>query len=196
MLTGENVSIAIENKILVKKLNFIIKPQNMVIIKGKNGVGKTTLLRTLATVIPHFKGKINWNKQSINNNINYLEQIIYIAHHLSFKEDLSVLDNLLFYAKLTNSLNNLEAAINYFKLEKVLNLKIKELSIGWQKRVSLARLIYQPAMIWLLDEPEVNLDFEIYSSLINLIKNHLKLKGIIIIASHQNWDDANYLLSL
>lgn len=78
----------------------------------------------------------------------------------------------------------LPSAIKYFSLEEILDKPVNQLSNGWQKKVMLAKLLYNPAAIWLLDEPTVNLDQKSKELLFNLVSTRIKDGGMAIIATH------------
>ena len=113
----------------------------------------------------------------------------YLGNDNFLKRDLTILDNLNFYAKIFGSQILVPSALRYFKLDELADVAVKKLSSGWQKRVLLAKLLCCPATIWLLDEPTVNLDDEGKELLFNLVKTRMSEGGIVIIASHDDLFD-------
>ena len=186
MLSCHNISYNRNNKLIFKNLGFTIGAQSALIINGANGSGKTTLLKIITGIIPPTKGTITWNKQNIFEDYEYYKSsLVYIGHQNTLEYSLTVKENLKFWAELYDGKDKLEAAIYYFGLEKLLELKYSKLSAGWKKRVVLTKLLLSDAGLWLLDEPMVNLDENSIFLLFNLINTFCEREGIVIITSNQ-----------
>ena len=179
MLSCTNLSVEKQNKRIFSDLSFTLLPASIYILKGSNGSGKTTLLKAIAGLTQPNTGQILWNNQPMNSD--YLS---YLAHENAVKANLSVLDNLLLWADLKNNHLLLSSAIGQFKLGEVIDVKCKNLSAGMQKRVALARMIISNGKLWLLDEPEANLDEEGRELLLQLLQVKINAGGMAIIASH------------
>jgi heme exporter protein A len=185
MLTCDRISVKFNDNLLFSQLGFSLYPGSALIIRGNNGSGKTTLLKVIAGLIRPKAGYIYWNGQNIHDNpLWYNEQINYVGHLKAIKSELTVLENLTFWAKLKGHEELIMAAIYYFRLHEMIDIPCSKLSAGWQKRVALARLIICPASLWLLDEPEANLDATAVQILSNLINTKIEQQGTVIIASH------------
>lgn len=185
MLTVENLECKKNDRIIFSELGFTLFLGSALIISGKNGSGKTSLLKILAGISKESKGKILWSGENIEDfRDDFNGDLQFIGHKNFLKQDVSVLENLLFYAKLHDSEMLLPAALHFFKLEEFAEKKVKELSAGWQKRVQLAKLLACPATIWLLDEPSNNLDVAGKKLLRGLIETHLENSGVVLMATH------------
>jgi heme exporter protein A len=184
MLTIDNLSYHINNKILFSDISLSIYAGSLVVIKGKNGGGKTSLLELIAGLKKPKSGLIYWCHQNLKINLNDIMRIHYISHNIAVKKCETVRDNLLFWSKLNDSKDSLQAAINYFGLEEILDVECRYLSAGWQKRVALARLLCSNAQIWILDEPDCNLDDKTINLLINCINIAVQRGMIVFIATH------------
>lgn len=185
MLTLQNITLIREDKKIFSNLGFSIAPGSALIITGKNGVGKTSLLKIIAGISKATSGKILWNNEDIENfRDDFNGDLQFIGHKNFLKPELTVLENLQFYAKLADTEIALSAAIHFFKLTDFIDTKTKKLSAGWQKRVMLAKLLSCPASIWLLDEPFSNLDKEGKFLLKGLIQTRIKENGLVILTSH------------
>jgi heme exporter protein A len=186
MLVCENLEVCFNDEILFEKLGVSLQAGSLLYLSGRNGSGKTTLLKIIAGLNLPTAGKISWNNINILDDYhNYCNNLNYIGHKNALDASLPVIDNLSFWSKMHGSEELLLAAMNYFGLLKLADMPIAELSAGWQRRVSLAKLICCYAKIWLLDEPETNLDVEAKNILENLIKIRTEQGGIVIIATHQ-----------
>lgn len=185
MLTANNLSFSRTGKKIFSNLGFSLSTSSVLVVKGKNGTGKTSLLRVIAGLSKSDGGEILWGGENIENfRDDFNGDMQFLGHKNFLKQDLTILENLRFYAKLANTENAISSAINYFKLGDLADQKVKTLSAGWQKRVMLAKLLACPATIWLLDEPSNNLDDEGKELLYGLLKNRSKEDGLIIMTSH------------
>jgi len=185
VLTCQNLSLENNYGIIFKNVGFTLLPGSLLIIKGANGSGKTCLLKMLVGLIEHKAGKISWNNIDINKDLQSFQQnVCYIGHNNALKKELTVFENLDFWCKLRGSNELFLPAIYHFKLHNVLDLNVESLSAGWQRKVELARLLLSQTNLWLLDEPEINLDKIAQDLLIDLIKVRVRERGIVVIASH------------
>ncbi len=185
MLTVDNLALFKDDKKIFSDLSFSVSINSALIITGKNGCGKSSLLRILAGISAATSGEILWGGENIKNfRDDFNGDSQFLGHKNFLKNELSVEENLRFYARLNDTEAALEPALKFFGLEDLADKKVKTLSAGWQKRVMLAKLLACPATIWFLDEPSVNLDLEGKEKLRNLIKTRIKEDGLVIIATH------------
>jgi heme exporter protein A len=183
ILTCENLSLAYDEKQVFTDIALTLLPGSITLVSGKNGSGKTSFLRMIAGVLPLQKdSEIFINEQKISEvQKPYLN---FIEHQTAVLEQLTVLENLEFWAKAYDSELLIASAITYFNLSEFIDKKCSELSAGNRKKVALARLVCCKSDLWLLDEVEVNLDEENKNLLYNLIKVKADNGGIIIMSSH------------
>ena len=185
----KNISCIRGNKLLFKNLNFKINNKELLVIKGANGSGKTTLLKILSGLLKPISGSIIINKKNINIlKDEYFKYFEYIGHENAIKTALTVRENLNFYLKIKRNLTtkNFEKAIKIFNLKNLLDIKIENLSAGEKRRVSLSRLILSNSKIWFLDEPTNGLDKINTVNFFKILKQHLQLNGLAIVASHDD----------
>ena len=185
----KNISCIRGNKLLFKNLNFKINNKELLVIKGANGSGKTTLLKILSGLLKPISGSIIINKKNINIlKDEYFKYFEYIGHENAIKTALTVRENLNFYLKIKRNLatKNFEKAIKIFNLKNLLDIKIENLSAGEKRRVSLSRLILSNSKIWFLDEPTNGLDKINTVNFFKILKQHLQLNGLAIVASHDD----------
>lgn len=185
MLTVDNLSLFKDDKKIFSQLGFSVSINSALIITGPNGSGKTSLLKIIAQISDATSGKILWGGVDVNEmKSDFTGDLQYIGHKNFLKPELTVLENLQFFAKLADTEMAVESALNFFNLKEIANKKVSQLSAGVQKRVKLAKLIACPATIWLLDEPTTNLDKATKEKLHGLIKTRIKEDGLVIIATH------------
>ena len=185
----KNISCIRGNKLLFKNLNFNINNKELLVIKGANGSGKTTLLKILSGLLKPISGSIIINKKNINIlKDEYFKYFEYIGHENAIKTALTVRENLNFYLKIKRNLTtkNFEKAIKIFNLKDLLDIKVENLSSGEKRRVSLSRLILSNSKIWFLDEPTNGLDKINTVNFFKILKQHLQLNGLAIVASHDD----------
>ena len=185
----KNISCIRGNKLLFKNLNFKINNKELLVIKGANGSGKTTLLKILSGLLKPISGSIIINKKNINIlKDEYFKYFEYIGHENAIKTALTVRENLNFYLKIKRNLTtkNFEKAIKIFNLKDLLDIKVENLSSGEKRRVSLSRLILSNSKIWFLDEPTNGLDKINTENFFKILKQHLQLNGLAIVASHDD----------
>ncbi len=190
MLTISDLEVYHHHQKIFSQVGFSLPLGCCLLIKGKNGIGKTSLLKAIAGICKAQKGQIFWQKQNITQILpNFQRDLKFIGHKNFFKPQLSVLENLMFYSRLTNTEITLPMAMHFFNLTEICHHQIKKLSAGWQQRCLLALLLTYDATLWLLDEPTKNLDTSGKQQLKGLIKTKIMQNGIVIIATHTNFFD-------
>lgn len=184
MLIAENIHCIVGERSLFKGLGFCLQPGALLLLKGANGSGKTSLLKVLSGLLPAASGEITWDGKPIHNNADFRRELMLVGHKSAVKLDATVLENLAFWGKIYNTEMLVPAAMRFYDLEKFAESPARELSSGWQRRVALARLIVVPCKLWMLDEPTNFLDEEAIILTASLIESRVKQGGIVIAASH------------
>jgi heme exporter protein A len=185
MLTVNNLSFFKDHKKIFSNLGFSVGIGTALIIKGRNGCGKSSLLKVIAGISKSKQGEILWSGNNIENfRDDFNGDSQFLGHKNFLKSELTVAENLKFYAKLSDTEAALSSALNFFQLTNLIDEKVKTLSAGWQKRVMLAKLLCCPATLWILDEPSNNLDKVGKEMLHGLIQTRIKENGLVILATH------------
>ena len=173
LLSVDNLSVSRSGKRLFEGLNFNVSPGQFVSISGGNGVGKTSLLRSIAGLQPMDKGKI----------VVHADEFIFAGDANGIKTTLTVLENLKFWSAILDG-KNVHEALEKFDLIKLKNRLAGKLSAGQKRRLSLARLLLTDRQLWLLDEPTVSLDKKSMKDFSKVLRNHLETGGAAVVASH------------
>ena len=129
---------------LFSGVNFELKPQTLLEVRGANGSGKTSLLRLLCGLLAPASGCIAWNGGDIHaSGEEYRAHIAYIGHLNAVKDELSGLENFLFSARIAGLVcdtASADQALHELGLSDFRHLPCKVLSQGQRRRVALARL--------------------------------------------------------
>ena len=195
LVQAQDLSFERSGRIIFSSVNLYLKEGQIIFIKGKNGSGKTSLLRCLAGFTPITSGKILWYDNEVLPAFYSEEPLVaWLGHLDAIKGSLTVKDNLLFFAKIWSvKLNILNKCIKKLSFEKFMNFPASWLSAGEKRRLSLLRLSFCPAKVWILDEPSTFLDSDNRETLINIMNAHLKNKGAIVCATHDDLKIPNAL---
>lgn len=196
MFSCENLACVRGDKILFRHLGFSTTKGGLLVLSGPNGCGKTSLLRVLAGLAPADAGKVLWQGKPIKNNAAYMASMLYIGHQNAIKPELTVYDNVQFWAALRGTEMLVPAALQFFNLTPMIDIPAGQLSTGWQRRVALARLLATPSTLWLLDEPATNLDAAGQVLLEGLIETRVEKGGMVILSSHHTASAATACLHI
>ena len=158
-------------RVLFRGLSLALGPGEAMQISGANGIGKSSLLRILAGLLPAFAGTVE-----CDGTIGLIDERPALDPHLPLGRALG------FWQRLDGPADNAMARLGLVGLEVV---PVRYLSTGQKKRAALARLIGQRAAVWLLDEPLNGLDRAAAALTQQLAAEHLAAGGICVIASHQ-----------
>lgn len=185
MFVCEQVQISRGNRRLFAGLGLCLKEGGALAVTGANGAGKTTLLKAAAGLITPDEGRITWQGEDVARSEAFRTQVNYIGHKPALKQELTVYDNIQFWACMRGTQMLTEAAIHFFELWPMVDMPIHQLSAGWQRKVALARLIAIPTQVWILDEPFANLDTESAERVEGLIATRVKQGGMVLFTTHQ-----------
>jgi len=158
---------------VLQGVSFRLNAGQALVIRGPNGIGKTTLLRTIAGLQPALSGQISLDDQSV----------AFAGHADGLKSTLTVAENLAFWAAVFGT-DTVAHAVAAFALEPLVNRPAAQLSAGQKRRLGLARLLVTGRAVWALDEPTVSLDAAAIGMFVAAVSAHLARGGSALIATH------------
>lgn len=168
-----------------------LAPGEMVWLRGANGRGKTTLLRTLAGLASPADGQVRWGGQPLDKaGAEWRRGLVFLGHANALKDDLTAAEALHFAARLAGtprSTAEVRAALAALGVGALERRVIRTMSQGQRRRVALARLALAPApALALLDEPFDALDDDGIARLALLLADLLRAGGSVLFTSHQH----------
>lgn len=176
-------------KHLLRGVSFSLNAGELLQVVGPNGVGKTSLLRCLAGLLPMESGDVFWQGQPVERvREEFHQQLGWLAHVNALKADLTAAENLYFATALRREVAEAEVqeVLQRLHIPHCADLPVRSLSAGQKRRVALARVLLTKATLWILDEPITNLDKAGIAVVEACMADHLAGSGMIIAAAHQN----------
>ncbi len=172
-LTVTNLACARGGVTVLERVSFGLSGGAALILRGPNGIGKTTLLRTVAGLQPAVAGEISMPP----------EAVAYAAHADGLKATLTVAENLAFWAAIYGT-DRAPRAIERMNLAALADRQAQNLSAGQKRRLGLARLLVTGRPLWVLDEPTVSLDAASVALFAEAVRAHLAEGGAALMATH------------
>lgn len=173
MVRVEALGVARGGLAVLDGVSFALHPGGLLVLRGPNGVGKTTLLRTLAGLQAPWSGRI----------VLEAEEIAYSGHADGLKATLTVAENLRFWAEVHGQ-KAIGPALGAMNLQALRDRRAADLSAGQKRRLGLARLVVTGRKLWLMDEPTLSLDAASVGLFGVMLRAHLGQGGAAIVASH------------
>lgn len=158
---------------LFSSLSFAVAAGSSLVVRGPNGIGKSSLLRMLAGLLPCAAGSIDKS-----------DRVALADERCALDMHRNVRDALAFWARVEERTSALDAAMGAFDLGRLADIPVRMLSTGQRKRATLARMMVSDARLWLLDEPGNGLDAASLAALGVAMEAHRAGGGAIIAASH------------
>ena len=189
-LSAENLALIRGERCLFEGLDFALESGGLLLLEGRNGCGKTSLMRAIAGMLSLETGEIYWNDVPVlEQRQTFHGALVWLAHRTGLKGDLNMVENLEFERTLRKQAGrDPEEVYERLGIERLRKLPLRSLSAGQQRRVALARMLLADVPLWLLDEPFTNLDREGRKLVMELVEEHLGTGGLCVMAAHQDVD--------
>lgn len=191
MLEVRDLTAIRDDRELFESVSFSVSAGDLVQVEGRNGSGKTTMLRIITGLGDSEAGEILWKGGETRKDRDAFHQdLLFIGHQTGVKKELTAFENLSFYQQLNGSTGVTEDDI-WMALAKV-GLAGKEdipagkLSAGQQRRVALARLWLSRHPLWILDEPLTAIDKQGIKVIEALFVEHTQNGGMVLFTTHQD----------
>ena len=190
MLLVQNLCLYRSNIKIFDDVNLSLGSGKIIILKGKNGSGKTSLLKTILFLLQPSSGSIYWKSKIIQKSIyDFYNNLTFIGDKNTSIRQLTIAENIIIWKKIflskvgNEEINNI---LSILKLDNYKNKKINTLSLGQIKKLELIRLIIENKRYWILDEPFTNLDTETIDIIAQSFEDHCKNEGSILFSTHQD----------
>jgi heme exporter protein A len=173
---------------VLRDVSFVLQPGDFLQVLGANGAGKSTLLRILCGLLPAESGDVRWRGSPVSSGSQpFSSELAYLGHLNAVKPELTAQENLQYLAGLRTRLTARDcgAALERVGLGGYAGALARTLSAGQKRRLALARLTIDAALLWILDEPATHLDVEGFGLVEELVRGHLGQGGIVVAAAHQ-----------
>lgn len=186
----ENLSKTIKNNKILDNVNLTFESGHVYGLVGRNGSGKTMLLRAICGLIFPDSGKVIIDGKQLHKDISFPKSCGIIIENTDLLPNFSAFDNLKMLSEIKNTANDnmIKSAIKSVGLDPDSKKKVKTFSLGMKQRLSIAQALFEDPDILLLDEPTNALDEDGVNDVRRILLEQKKKNKLIIIASHNKED--------
>ena len=173
LLTAQKLSIFRGERLVLKGVSFSLRPGGILLLRGANGTGKSSLLRALAGLTPLAAGELFWNDlPALADREAHAARIGWLGHQDAVKPALTPAEQVP------------QTTLAAVGLEKFAHLPSRFLSAGQRRRLAIARVVAAQKPLWLLDEPTTGLDTASIERFLALCAAQRQRGGMIIASTH------------
>jgi heme exporter protein A len=185
-LQAEAIECSRDDRLLFSDLTLELCGGEALILEGRNGTGKTTLLRILCGLRRPDDGEVRWGGVPIEEcAVDFHRHMVYVGHLDGIKRELTALENLRVLQTLSGKGRlTIEEALDAVRLGGFEDIPVHYLSAGQKRRAALARLLVTDARLWVLDEPFTSLDVHGIELIESLMAKHIAAGGAMVMTSH------------
>ena len=187
-LVVRNLALTRGGRLLQADIGFSVSAGETLSLHGRNGAGKSSLLRAIAGLLETPRGAIFFRMPSdaiVVDPEERIGKVGWLGHQDGVKRQLSLIENLEFHGRYNRSLGSAEEALKLLGLHHLRDLPAQYLSQGQTRRLAFARLLVAPRPLWLLDEPFSAVDAKGKECMRRQIFNHCNSGGIVVAATHE-----------
>lgn len=177
-----NLCKSFDNKIILKDVNLSIQKGRIVGLLGKNGMGKTTLIKLINDLLTPTSGEVLINSET--PNVNSKRVISYLPERTYLDKSMKVSQIITFFEEFYDNFNK-EKAIKLLKdLDLDINAKINKMSKGMQEKLQLILVMSREAELYILDEPLGGVDPATRDYILDTILSNFNEGASVIISTH------------
>ena len=180
----------IENQLILSDINLCFEEEHIYGIVGRNGSGKTVLLKCICGLMEATQGEVIFNGKRLKKDMEYIDQLGFLIERLGFLEKLSAYENLRYIASIKRiaGKKEIEESLRKVNLDPCDKKKVGKYSLGMKQRLGIAQAFMENPEILILDEPTNGLDESGVKLIRELLLDLKKRRKIIVIASHYQED--------
>lgn len=180
----------IKNRTVLDNINYTFESGRIYGLQGRNGCGKTMLLRAISGLIFASSGEVIIDGKVLHKDIEFPEDMGVIIENTELLPQYDAYTNLLMISKIkkTATDEDIRQALNNVGLDNADGRNVKEYSLGMRQKLAIAQAIFEHPKILLLDEPTNALDEASIEKVRELFKTMAEQGTLIIIASHNKED--------
>ncbi|WP_350300744.1 ABC transporter ATP-binding protein [Peribacillus frigoritolerans] len=190
MIEVHDLSKKLKKNNVLQNITYTFEKGRIYGLVGKNGSGKTMLLRAIAGLIIPTEGSVTINEKVLHKDISFPPSIGIIIENLELLPQFDAETNLKILAaiKKTASLEDIQHAIKRLELDRFGTLKVRKYSLGMKQRLNIAQAIFEKPEIILLDEPTNAIDEKGVERVLDIFQEERERGATIIIATHNKED--------
>ena len=180
----------IENQLILSDINLCFEEEHIYGIVGRNGSGKTVLLKCICGLMEATQGEVIFNGKRLKKDMEYIDQLGFLIERPGFLEKLSAYENLRYIASIKRiaGKKEIEESLRKVNLDPCDKKKVGKYSLGMKQRLGIAQAFMENPEILILDEPTNGLDESGVKLIRELLLDLKKRRKIIVIASHYQED--------
>ncbi|MBQ4440130.1 MAG: ABC transporter ATP-binding protein [Kiritimatiellae bacterium] len=197
MLEVRSISFGFTKTPLLRDVSFVVSPGEVVSITGRNGCGKTTLMRLMATLLVPQSGQVLFDgKDAFSDPLKYRQQLGYLPENIALYEDMAVREYLLYRARIKGEApkrirRRIDDAVQLVRISDILRRPIRDLSQGQKKRVALADALLLRPRVLLLDDLMAAFDGEMREAMGEILKTAAAFSSVVVtgheLAEMEKW---------
>lgn len=169
LLTAEKIGVFRGERLVLNGISFGLASGGMLVLRGANGAGKSSLLRAIAGLTPVAAGRLLWDGEAV---AGLAGRVAWLGHLDAVKPTLTAAEHVP------------AAALATVGLEKFADLPARLLSAGQKRRLAIARVAASGRVLWLLDEPVTGLDAASQARFGEICAAHRAGGGMIVASTH------------
>lgn len=180
-LSGEALGVVRGGLMLFRPVSFVLEPGDALLIEGRNGIGKTSLIKAMAGLGPLAQGRLDVAGLA---ETTLGEHLHYLGHEDTLRAQLTTLETALFYRDFYAGEGDVAEVFALLGLAGLEDIPAGYLSAGQKRKLAMSRLLLAHRTLWLLDEPLNALDTHARALVHRLIAAHREKGGMVIAISH------------